>query len=51
MKYIISKSQRTHKEMVYAIKKVSVFPYVNNIWGWDEEYQRKDFDIDFLNIE
>ena len=25
--------------------------YVNSIWGWDEEYQRKDFDSDFSNLE
>ncbi len=51
MKYIIYKSQRVHKAMVYDIKKASVFPYIDKIWGWDEAYQRKDFDIDFLNIE
>jgi len=51
MNYILKKAQVIHKETIYQIKKESVISYVNSIWGWDEEYQRKDFDSDFSNLE
>ena len=51
MKYVLNRALPNHKEIIYTIKKASVFPYVNNIWGWDDEYQKRDFDCDFLNID
>ena len=37
--------------MIYNLKKSSVRPYVEKIWGWDEEYQYNDFTADFRQIE
>lgn len=51
MNYALKKALIAHKETIYQIKKSSVFSYVDNIWGWDEEYQKKDFDSDFSNLE
>ncbi len=51
MKYTIKKALSSDKEIIYAIKKSSVFSYVDKIWGWDEKFQRNDFDRDFLHIE
>lgn len=31
------------KEKIYIIKKKSIKKYVDEIWGWDEVYQIKDF--------
>jgi len=35
-------------QTIFTIKKETLFPYVNEIWGWDdaiqEEYLRKNFD-------
>ena len=39
------------KENIYSLKKNNIYPYVSDIWGWDEEYQRDDFDIDFQSID
>ena len=38
------------RELLYALKCASVRPYVERIWGWDEGYQREDFDRDFSAI-
>lgn len=38
-------------DLIYALKAESVRPYVEKIWGWDEDYQKKDFDADFSNRE
>lgn len=38
-------------DLIYALKAESVRPYVEKIWGWDEDYQRNDFDGDFSHIE
>ena len=38
-------------DLIYALKSESVRPYVERIWGWDEDYQRNDFDRDFSQIE
>ena len=34
-------------DLIYALKTESIRPYVEKIWGWDEDYQKKDFDGDF----
>lgn len=38
-------------DLIYALKAESVRPYVEKIWGWDEDYQRHDLDYDFSHIE
>ena len=38
-------------DLIYGLKVESVRPYVEKIWGWDEDYQRKDFDGDFSRME
>ena len=38
-------------DLIYALKSESIRPYVEKIWGWDEDYQKKDFDGDFSNME
>ena len=38
-------------DLIYALKSEFVRPYVERIWGWDEDYQRNDFDRDFSQIE
>ena len=38
-------------DLIYALKAESVRPYVEKIWGWDEDYQKNDFDRDFSHIE
>ena len=48
MEYSLTQIEATDKEEIYQIKKSSVYPYVNRIWGWDEEYQCIDFDASFI---
>lgn len=36
------------KELIYLMKKESVRPYVEKIWGWDEDYQIKDFNESYV---
>ena len=35
-------------DLIYALKAESVRPYVEKIWGWDEDYQRHDVQYDFV---
>lgn len=37
-------------DLIYELKTQSNRPYVEKIWGWDEDYQKKDFDGDFSHI-
>lgn len=37
-------------DWIYACKAASVRPYVEPIWGWNEAFQRMDFDGDFVSI-
>ena len=37
--------------LIYGLKAESVRPYVEKNWGWDEDYQRKDFDSEFSHME
>ncbi len=48
MKYTIRKAVFTDRDNVLALKFSSVRPYVEEIWGWNEAYQKADFDSDFL---
>lgn len=51
MDYKIRFATPDDHDLIYACKAESVRPYVEQIWGWDEEYQRKDFDCDFSHRE
>ena len=48
--YIIRDAAISDYDAIYALKSASVRPYVERIWGWDENYQRKDFEEDFVAI-
>ena len=50
MKYYLRNIREKDKNFIYNIKKLSIIYYVQKIWGWDEEYQIKDFESDF-NLE
>lgn len=51
MDYKIRIATTNDHDLIYTLKAESVRPYVEKIWGWDEDYQKKDFDSDFSNIE
>ena len=51
MDYKIRIATPDDRNLIYALKAESVRPYVEKIWGWDEDYQKNDFDSDFSNIE
>lgn len=51
MDYRIHFATPDDHDLIYALKAESVRPYVEKIWGWDEDYQKKDFDSDFSHIE
>lgn len=47
MDYKIRIATPDDHDLIYGLKAESVRPYVEKIWGWDEDYQKKDFDGDF----
>lgn len=51
MDYKIRFATPDDHDLIYALKVESVRPYVEKIWGWDEDYQRKDFDSEFSHME
>ena len=51
MDYKIRFATPDDHDLIYALKAESVRPYVEKIWGWDEDYQQKDFVGDFAHIE
>ena len=51
MNYQIRSATPDDHDFIYALKTESVRPYVEKIWGWDEAFQREDFDNDFTSIE
>lgn len=48
--YIVRPSTPGERDLIYTLKAESVRPYVEKIWGWDEEFQQKDFDSDFASV-
>lgn len=50
-KYLLREATIADHDMIYKTKKQSVQPYVEEIWGWDEDFQIKDFDCDYKNID
>ena len=51
MDYKIRFATPDDHDLLYALKAESVHPYVEKNWGWDEDYQRKDFDSEFSHME
>ena len=51
MDYKIRFATPDDHDLIYALKAESVRPYVEKIWGWDEDYQKKDFDGDFAHMD
>ena len=51
MDYKIRFATPDDHDLIYALKAESVRPYVEKIWGWDEDDQKNDFDGDFSNME
>lgn len=51
MDYKIRFATPDDRDSIYDLKKDNLCPYVERIWGWDEDYQIKDFDKQFLNIQ
>ena len=51
MDYKIRIATPNDHDLLYTLKVESVRPYVEKIWGWDEDYQRKDFDSEFSHME
>lgn len=49
--YIIRPATPDDHDLIYGLKAESVRPYVEKIWGWDELFQRNDFDRDFSVID
>ena len=39
------------QEFLYQVKKTSNFSYISLLWGWDEDFQRKEFSQDFQKIQ
>lgn len=51
MDYKIRFATPDDHDLIYMLKAESVRPYVEKIWGWDEDLQRREFDGDFAAIE
>lgn len=49
--YIIRSATPDDHDIIYTLKATSVRPYVEKIWGWDENFQQNDFDRDFAVIK
>lgn len=43
--YDLRQATMEDKEFVYSLKKLVLKDYIDEIWGWDEDYQRKDFEV------
>lgn len=48
VKYDLRNTKETDRKFIYNIKKLSIYDYVQKTWGWNEEYQIKDFESDFI---
>lgn len=51
MDYKTRRAMPDDHDLIYALKAESVRPYVEKIWGWNEEYQRSEFEHDFAAVE
>ena len=50
MEHNLRKATAEDRNAIFHTKKDSIFPYVEKIWGWDEEYQRLEFNTDFAQL-
>jgi ribosomal protein S18 acetylase RimI-like enzyme len=50
MEYQVRRALETEKECIYNLKKNNNYHYIESIWGWNEEYQRTDFENDWTDI-
>jgi ribosomal protein S18 acetylase RimI-like enzyme len=50
MKYYLQNATHDAKDFIYNVKKASNYYFIQRIWGWNEEYQIKDFEKGF-NVE
>ena len=39
------------REFLYQVKKQSNFGYISDLWGWDENFQRREFVRDFQQLQ
>lgn len=51
MDYIVREARTEDKKEIYELFTASIYPYVEEIWGWDEEFQKNDFADSFASIE
>lgn len=51
MEYKIRFATTDDHDLIYALKRENLRPYVEKIWGWDEDYQIRDFDTKFNDIQ
>lgn len=47
MEYLLREAVDSDRDFIYEIKKKYLYQYVEMLFGWDEEYQRNDFESDF----
>lgn len=40
-------AEEHEKDFIYALKKIGIYPYVSQIWGWDEAFQYREFEDDW----
>ena len=51
MDYQLRKAISNNNKFIYDVKKVSIYKYVDEIWGWNENIQKDFFAKDFMNLE
>ena len=43
-------AEERDREFLYQVKKQSNCGYISDLWGWDEDFQRREFARDFQQI-
>lgn len=43
-------AEERDREFLYQVKKQLNFGYISDLWGWDEDFQRREFARDFQQI-
>lgn len=46
--YLLRKATIEDYDFIYGVKKRTLRSHIEKIWGWDEEYQKKDFSESFI---
>jgi len=46
--YLLRKATLEDYDFIYGVKKRTLRNHIEKIWGWDEEYQKKDFSENFI---